>query len=55
MKILIYIDPMTLTDLTVLATKVWFAPANIRLDSVFTRTSILARLWFTLIPIYTQV
>lgn len=44
---------MTLTDLTVFAAEVWFAPTDIRVDPILTLTSVLAGRRFTLVTVYT--
>ena len=49
------IQPFILTDLAVLAIEVRFAITNVRLDPIFTFTSILAGGWLTLVTVYTQV
>lgn len=54
-KLQLQIQLLTPTDLAVLATEVWFAITNVRLDPILTFTSILAGGWLALVTVYTQV
>lgn len=51
----IHILSATLTNLAVLSTEVYFAPAGVWINSIFALTPILTGFWLTLVSIYTQV